>query len=59
MKYESWQDESPILTSVRAFSAEALGAIGDRRAVEAIIQSVKEDVVKGVRWRSVFALGNR
>jgi len=42
---------------VREFSAEALGAIGDRRAVEAIIQSVKEDVVKGVRWRSVFALG--
>jgi HEAT repeat protein len=57
LKYESWQDESPILTSVREFSAEALGAIGDRRAVEALIQSVKEDVVEGVRWRSVFALG--
>jgi HEAT repeat protein len=57
LKYESWQEESPILNSVRRFSAEALGIIGDKRAIEALIQSIKEDADYEVRWRSAYALG--
>lgn len=57
LKYESWQNEYPLLTSTREYSAEALGLIGDKRGVEPLIQSIKEDVDDGVRWRSAYAIG--
>jgi len=57
LKFEEWQSDSPILSSVREFSAEALSIIGDERAIPHLIQSIREDKDDEVRWRSVYALG--
>lgn len=41
---------------VRKWAAEALGGIGDARAVEPLIQALK-DRARGVRWKATLALG--
>ncbi|MBP2047009.1 HEAT repeat domain-containing protein [Methanobacterium aggregans] len=57
LKYESWQDDYPVLTAVRENSAEALGNIGDVRAVQPLIHSLIMDEDEDVRWKSARALG--
>ncbi len=57
LKYEEWQYQQTLLTSVREYSAETLSIIGDKRAVKPLILAMKEDVDDDVRWKSAWALG--
>lgn len=57
LKYESWKSKYTLLTTVREYSAEALGIIGDMRAVKPLILAMNEDVDDEVRWKSTWALG--
>lgn len=57
LKYENWQSNHTLLTTVREYAAEALSVIGDKRAVQPLINAMKEDGVEEVRWKSAWALG--
>lgn len=57
LNYDDWQDDYPVLTSVRENSAEALGNIGDLRALQPLVQSLIMDPDDDVRWKSARALG--
>jgi len=55
LRYEEWQRDYPILGSVRAAAARALGNIGDPRTVEHLITSL-EDPDIDVRVSALRAL---
>jgi HEAT repeat protein len=57
LNYEDWQEDYPVLTAVRENSAEALGNIGDVRALQPLVQSLIMDPDDDVRWKSARALG--
>ena len=57
MKYEKWQDDYTVLIAVRENSAEALGIIGDKRAIQPLIGTLIEDSDEEVRWKAAAALG--
>jgi HEAT repeat protein len=44
-------------TEVRASAAQALGSLGDPRAVEALLQALRNDADAGVRKMAAWALG--
>ncbi len=56
LRYDSWQDEYSVMGSVRAYAAEALGRIGDKKAVNGLIDAL-EDPDSEVRWKSAESLG--
>ncbi len=49
------QDEDPLL---RSRSVEALGYLGDKRAVQLLLDSLRHDPQSAVRWRAAEALGH-
>ncbi len=57
LKYEKWQDEYAVMDSVRENAAEALGLIKDKRAVDPLINALK-DKNEEARWKAAWALGN-
>ena len=57
LEYQKWQDEYTVLIAVRENSAEALGIIGDKRAIQPLITALHEDSDEEVRWKAAAALG--
>jgi HEAT repeat protein len=58
LKYHEWFTNHSVINSVRIYSAESLGIIGDLRAVPYLVQSLEEDPVGDVRAKAAWALGS-
>lgn len=57
LKYQNWHDNYVIMGSVREYAAEALGVLGDIKAVDPLIDALY-DKDEEVRWKAAWALGN-
>lgn len=57
LKYHEWSTNHSVINSVRVYSAESLGIIGDFRAVPYLVQSLEEDPIGEVRAKAAWALG--